>query len=137
MGDKAKEGGVNWKAERLRQELRVKRVNAEMKELQRERALRRYHRAEVVADLQNETFILYRLALGALPGKIAPLVAGDDKAAVIAGKIEDVTREMQDGLSRFQYLGVHYLRDRLEELEGKDVFEAAPECFAFDDGELC
>lgn len=129
MGEKAKEGGVNWKAERLRQELRVKRVNAEIKELQRERTLKRYYRAEIVADLQNETFILFRLALGALPGKIAALVAGEDGAAVIANKITDVTREMQEGIARFRYSGVHYLRDRFDELDGKDVFEAAPECF--------
>lgn len=122
-----------WKLEKAKQEARVKRATAEIKGIQRDKAVTNYWRAEIVADLQGETVLLYDLALSSLPGKLAPACAGIDDVSRVAHIIHEAVRELQEGLSRYEYTP-GYLREHFAELEGADVFEAAPSLFVDDRG---
>lgn len=122
-----------WKLEKAKQEARVKRATAEIKGIQRDKAIENYWRAGIVADLQGEMLLLYALALAALPGKLAPALVGIDDVSEVAYIINEAIRELQEGLSRYQY-EPGYIREHFEELQGADIFEAAPALFVDDRG---
>lgn len=112
--------GTDWNLERAKHDARIKRATADMKELERDEMLGKYHRAEFVEDLITELILAHRSAVMALPGKLAPILAGEDDPAVIAAKIKDEVRAMQEDLSRYEY-DPGYFRERLAELQGREI----------------
>lgn len=115
------DGVIDLKVERARQEVRIKTATADIKERERDEMLGKYHRAEFVEDWVTELLLAHRSAMAALPGKLAPLLVGETDAAVIAAKIKDEVRAIQEDMARFEY-NPGYYRERLAEEQGK-VFE--------------
>ncbi|MBQ9000535.1 MAG: hypothetical protein IJ087_01625 [Eggerthellaceae bacterium] len=109
---------VDLKVERARQEVRIKRATADMKERERDEMLGKYHRAEFVEDWVTELLLAHRSAMSALPGKLAPLLVGETDAAVIAAIIKSEVRAIQEDMSRFEY-NPGYYQERLAEEQGK------------------
>lgn len=111
---------IDLKVERARQEVRIKRATADMKERERDEMLGKYHRAEFVEDWVTELLLAHRSAMAALPGKLAPMLAGETDAAVIASIIKAEVRSIQEDMSRYEY-DPGYYRERLAEEQGKSV----------------
>ena len=111
---------IDLKVERARQEVRIKRATADMKELERDEMLGIYHRAEFVEDWITELIFAQRSAMAALPGKLAPILAGETDEAVIAAIIKDEVRAIQEDLAQYEY-SPGYFRERLAELQGKTI----------------
>ena len=109
---------IDLKVERARQEVRIKRATADMKERERDEMLGKYHRAEFVEDWVAELLLAHRSAMAALPGKLAPLLADETDAAVIAAKIKSEVRAIQEDMARYEY-NPGYYRERLAEEQGK------------------
>ena len=122
-----------WKSEIDKADAEIKRYTADIRELELAEMRGEYHRAEFVADLLNETHLLFILILGMMPEKLAPLLAGDDDVSRVAGKIQDATRSMQDLIARFDYKP-GFFQEHFTELRGKDLLKEAPECFEADIG---
>ena len=111
---------LNLKVERARQEVRIKRATADIKELERDEMLGIYHRGEFVEDWVTELILAQRSAMSALPGKLAPVLAGETDESVIAAKIKDEVRAIQEDLAQYEYTPGYY-RERLAETLGKTV----------------
>lgn len=111
---------VSLKVERAKQEVRIKRATADVKELERDEILGIYHRAEFVEDWVTELILAQRSAMAALPGKLAPLLVGETDEAVIAARIKEEVRAIQEDLAQYEY-NPGYYRERLAELRGKTI----------------
>jgi len=120
FGDGPDNAVIHLKVERERQELRIKRATADVKELERDEILGIYHRAEFVEDWVTELILAQRSAMSALPGKLAPILAGETDEAVIAAIIKDEVRTIQEDLAQYEY-NPGYYRERLAELQGKTI----------------
>ena len=106
--------------QRAKEEVRIKRATADMKELQRDELLGIYHRAEFVEDWVTELILAQRSAMAALPGKLAPLLVGETDESVIAARIKAEVRAIQEDLSQYEY-DPGYYRERLAESKGKTI----------------
>lgn len=111
---------INLKVERARQEVRIKRATADVKELERDEILGIYHRAEFVEDWVTDLILAQRSAMAALPGKLAPILAGETDEAVIAAIIKDEVRAIQEDLAQYEY-NPGYYRERVAEMQGKTI----------------
>ena len=106
--------------QRAKEEVRIKRATADVKELQRDEMLGIYHRAEFVEDWVTELILAQRSAMAALPGKLAPILAGETDESVIAARIKAEVRAIQEDLSQYEY-NPGYYRERLAESQGKTI----------------
>ena len=111
---------LSLKAQKEFEEVRIKRATADIKELERDEMLGIYHRAEFVEDWVTELLYAQRSAMAALPGKLAPIIAGETDEAVIAAIIKNEVRAIQEGLAQYEY-NPGYYRERLAEQQGKTI----------------
>lgn len=114
------DGVTSLKYQRALHEMRIKRATADIKELERDEMLGIYHRAEFVEDWVTELILAQRSAMAALPGKLAPILAGETDEAVIAARIKDEVRAIQEDLAQYEY-NPGYYRERLAEIQGKTI----------------
>ena len=122
IGDDQDGDVLDLKVERAWQEVRIKRATADIKEIERDEILGIYHRAEFVEDWVTDLILAQRSAMAALPGKLAPILAGETDEAVIAARIKDEVRAIQEDLSQYEY-NPGYYRERLAELQGKSIVD--------------
>ena len=111
---------LSLKVARAKAELRIKEADADVKELQRDELMGIYHRAEFVEDWVTELILAQRSAMAALPGKLAPILAGETDESVIAARIKEEVRAIQEDLSQYEY-NPGYYRERLAESQGKTI----------------
>lgn len=120
FGDGDKSAAQALRFDKAKQEVRIKRAEADMKELARDEMLGIYHRAEFVEDWVTELILAQRSAMAALPGKLAPVLAGETDEAVIAARIKEEVRAIQEDLAQYEYRPGYY-RERLAETQGKTI----------------
>ena len=116
------DGDVDWDEERKKQDALYKQLNVALKQLELDERLGRLHRAEHVRDATLDLIYAQRSAMAALPGKLAPIITGETDEAVVAARIDEEVRAIQDDLARHEYDPAYY-RKRLDEERGKVDFD--------------
>lgn len=115
--ERTDDAGKDWRLEVVKEDARVKKLRADKLKLEYDEMLGNYHRAEFVRDAFNALVFAQRAAMAALPGKLAPALAGMDDPAEIAAAIKAEVREIQDDLAHFGF-SEDYFRERLVEAGG-------------------
>lgn len=97
-----------WREQIDKAEADIKRATADVREMELAELRGEVHRVEFVTDLLLDCIYAERSAAMALPGKLAPIIAGMDDEAAIAELIQREVDAIKVDLSRFGYDPEHY-----------------------------
>ena len=112
-----------WREQIDKADAAIKEATADVREMELAELRGEVHRVDFVTDLMIECILAERSAAMALPGKLAPVIAGMTDEDAIAELIQREVDAIQIDLSRFGYNPVYYAQRVAE--EGGDT--AAPD----------
>lgn len=118
--DATDDANVDWNVERAKEDARMKRIKADMLQLELDEMRGRYHRSEFVEDAINDLVFAVRSHIIALPGKLGPAVAGISDVALCVDAIKRECNAVLEDLARYEYNPEHF-RERLRDSGGMAV----------------
>lgn len=118
--DATDDSNVDWNVERAKEDARMKRIKADMLQLELDEMRGSYHRSEFVKDAIDELVFAVRSHMLALPGKLGPAVASIDEVALCVDAIKRECNAVLEDLARYEYRPEYY-RERLREAGGMAV----------------
>ncbi len=99
------------------EEVRIKRVKAEIAEMELEELRGKLHDAEDVEDMTTDLIMVIRSSFMALPGRVATELAEIDNAAEVSEKLKNEIYSILNDLSNYEYDPEEY-KKRVRERRG-------------------